>query len=173
MTEPALPPDANPTPSPPPRKRYGRERAFVAVVFFALTGAVIVNGAAQIWRDTYRSARVPAPYATCSEGIHRLYRDFRVKLETADYERGAMPRRPSADPASRADVAMYDELLIALRPLCEREGADAHSAYDALTLWRHQYEDLSRVQEHTLVPDAERALRYVSPGARNPSGSEP
>lgn len=165
--------DASPPPGPPARKRYPRERAFVAVLFFALTIAVIVNGAAQIWHDTYRASRVPSPYATCSDGLHALYGNYLRKLSTADPERNGLPRHPSQDQPGRADVAMLDELLIALRPVCEREGTQARDAYASLTLWRHQYEDLSRVEEHMLVPDAERALRYQSPGARTTSGNEP
>jgi hypothetical protein len=166
--------DAQTPPAPPPRKRYARERIGVAIVFFALTIAVIVNGAVRIYFDTYRDAMVQAPFATCSEGIHELYTGFQRKLSTADPSRpGSPPRTPSTDTPGRADVAMLDELLISLRPLCEREGAAARDAYDSLTLWRHQAEDLSRVEERVLVPDAERALRYTSPGAHTLSGSQP
>ncbi len=178
MTEPAPasspPADAETPPGPPPRKRYARERMAVAIVFFAIAGVVIVNGAVTIWHDTYRGGRVAAPYATCSDGLHDLYGRFLRKLSTADLNRAsAPPRRPSADAPARADIAMLDELLISLRPLCEREGAAAREAYDSLTLWRHQAEDLSRVEERVLVPDAERALRYASPGAHNLPGNEP
>jgi hypothetical protein len=176
VTEPAPPsePTDAPESSSPPRKRYARERLAVGIVFFALAGAVIVNGAAVIWKDTYRDAMVRAPFETCSEGIGTLYRAFQRKLSPVDIEHGTLaPRRPSSDAMARADVAMLDELLIALRPICNREGAAARDAYESMTLWRHQYQDHSIVAEHMFVPDAERALRYRSPGANAPQGTEP
>jgi hypothetical protein len=177
VTEPATPSqpsDAPESPSPPPRKRYARERLAVGIVFFAVAGAVIVNGATVIWKDTYRDAMVRAPFATCSEGIATLYRDFLRKISPVDIVNGTLaPRHPSTDAMTRADVAMLDELLISLRPVCAREGAAAREAYDSMTLWRHQYQDHSNVAEHMFVPDAERALRYRSPGAAAPQGTEP
>ncbi len=144
------------------------------MVFFALTGAVIVNGATVIWKDTNRGGRVQAPFATCSEGIHDLYRGFQHSLAPVDVRSSSLaPRRPTHDGPARADAAMLDELMISLRPVCQREGAEAQSAYEALTLWRYQYEDLTRVAEHMFVPNAERALQYQSPGAVSPRGNEP
>lgn len=136
----------------------------MGAVFFALVTAVTLNGAIVMYRDTFRDAAVPAPAATCSEGLRGLYRDFTAALATVRQQGDrAVPQSPSRDPAAMAALGRLDEQLLALRPVCAREGASAREAYDSLTLWRYRAEDLSRVEERVLNPDAERALRYQSP----------
>jgi hypothetical protein len=157
--------DATEAPQPRPKRRYALERSLVGVVFFAITGAVIVNGAVRIWHDTYRDATVPSPAADCSSGIALLYNRFQMQLSIApSTPSGFAPRWPLRDPEVVRALTALDEQLLALRPVCTREGHDAIDAYDSLTLWRYRAEDLARVDAHRLTPDAERALRYHSPG---------
>lgn len=169
MTDPATPTTASEADAaqlPPPRVRFRRERVAVAVVFFALTGGVIVNGAVEIHKDTFRRAAVGSTFPTCSDGISALYQEFTAQFASTTAEGAQLvPRRPLEDPAVRAQLAQLDEQLLALREVCAREGSSAMSAYDSLTLWRHQSQDLAAVAERMLTPDAERALRYRSPRA--------
>jgi hypothetical protein len=162
----------------PARRRspFARERLAVGLVFLALVGALIVNGAAQIHRDTFRVPAASHPIARCSAEIARLVRGFDAALHPIRVAPGGgvSSSRPSSDPAVRRELQDLDEDLLALRPYCVREGADARAAYDSLTLWRHQAQDLSRLEERLIVPDAERALRYRTPeSASTPSSSPP
>lgn len=149
-----------------PRSPYVRERTAVGLVFLLIVGAIIVNGAIQIHRDTFR---VPPPshaIANCSEEIARLYTSFAAMLLPVRLEDGRLwPQRPSTDPRIVRGLRRLDEDLLALRPYCAREGSRALEAYTSLMLWRYQAEDLARVEEQTLTSNAERALRYRSPAA--------
>jgi hypothetical protein len=163
-TDTSAAPEAQPRDQAPSKGLYSRERAVVGAVFFAITGAIIVNGAIQIHRDTFRPATVASSYATCSAGIAALYDQFATQLSTVNFQgTSATPQSPSHDPSVRGSLAELDEQLLALRPVCAREGEHARSAYDSLMLWRHRAQDQSRVQERTLNQDAERALHYQSP----------
>jgi hypothetical protein len=149
----------------------------VGAIFFALVAAVTLNGAVVIYRDTFRAATVASPYRSCSEGIRALHAAYERALRTTVHSDGtAVPTRPSAEPAVQATLSRLDEQLRALRPRCADEGRAADEAYEALTLWRFRAEDLSRVDERVLTPDAERALRYQSPtdtASSPPSGTPP
>lgn len=161
-TDPAGDPDAAATARP---RRYTADRVFVGVLFFAITGYTIVNGCVRIYRDTYREPAATPAFRTCSDGIHGLFGGFSTQLaNVASSGEGPLaPRRPSSDTAVRASLAVLDESLLGLRRTCDREGTNASDAYQALTLWRFKAQDLSRLAEQALNPDAERALRYQSP----------
>lgn len=146
-------------------RRYTADRVFVGVLFFAITGYTIVNGCVQIYKDTYREPTAMPAFRTCSDGIHGLYGGFSAQLASVanSGEGTSAPRRPSSDSAVRGALTLLDESLLGLRRVCDREGPNASDAYESLTLWRFKAQDLSRLAEQALNPDAERALRYQSP----------
>jgi hypothetical protein len=160
------------SPQPGARRRspYGKERVAVGAIFLALVAALIVFGAYQVHTDTFRVPPAGHPITSCSDEVGRLYTEFSGALLPFRLTRGNafVPRRPSAEAQTRAELAQLDEDLAALRPYCDREGADALRAYTALTVWRFQAQDLSSLDERMLVPDAERALSYRSPNAATP-----
>lgn len=151
-------------------KRYPLERRIVAVTFFVLAGGWGIRGAYAIHADTFREAPASsAPPGTCSEAIRALHGAYEhaFAITVAGERPGELrSRAPLQEPATVAELARLDEQLGALSTRCNGEGEGGQTAYRALEVWRHQAEDVTRLAERVLSPDAQRALGYQSPAPR-------
>lgn len=150
-----------------PKNPYGRERLVLGISLVSVIVLFSLTGTIQVYRATLGAPATPTRFRTCEDGVRSLYGGFSRKLSAIDMESEAVaPRRPTTDPAVRADLRALDDALRSLEPLCASEGPQGRDAWGALERWRHRTEDNARLIEQNVTPDAERALRYHSPGRR-------
>lgn len=137
------------------------------MTFFFLAGGWGIKGAVAIHQDTFRDAPASAaPPGTCSEAIRGLHGAYEraFAMTVPDGPNGELrSRAPLQEPATAVELARLDLQLGALGPRCTSEGEAAQRAYRAFDVWRHQAEDVTRLAERVLTPDAQRALGYHSP----------
>lgn len=160
----------------PAPKKYPRERTFVAVVFFACAISWGLSGAVAIHADAFAPPPPDeAPAGTCADAIRSLHGSYvrALALNVASDEGATLrPRAPLQEPATVTELARLDRQLEGLRARCTAEGEGGATAHRALEVWRHQAEDVTRLSERVLTPDAQRALGYHSPATRS-EGTRP
>jgi hypothetical protein len=149
--------------SPNTSRTQGRLRLFLgsslilAITLFALPGTI------QVYQSTL-GAPPPSRFRRCDDGIRALFAGYsRLFSPVNPTGERIAPRSPLADPAVRTELVTLDDALNSLQSRCTEEGPAGLQAFQAFRQWRFRSEDAARLLEHTVTPDAERALRYESP----------